>query len=125
VFYRDCATADVAGVTPIHLGQPGYRPELDADGDGVACDGPRNRTAAAQPSGPAGSAPGGIGSSVAADPPAQSDPTQPAGPAPSTGTVPEPTPTTPPAPTASDPPPPQDGCVLDALGICIVGVPAP
>ena len=35
VRYRTCA--DAPG--PLHRGDPGYRPGLDRDGDGVACDG--------------------------------------------------------------------------------------
>lgn len=39
-FYPDCAAAIAAGVAPINRanGEPGYRPELDSDGDGVACE---------------------------------------------------------------------------------------
>jgi len=36
--YRNCAEARAAGVAPIHAGQPGYAPHLDADGDGIACE---------------------------------------------------------------------------------------
>jgi len=38
VFYRNCAEARAAGAAPIYAGQPGYRPGLDRDGDGVACE---------------------------------------------------------------------------------------
>lgn len=38
VFYRNCAAARAAGAAPIYRGQPGYRPEMDGDGDGVACE---------------------------------------------------------------------------------------
>jgi hypothetical protein len=37
-YYANCAVAEAAGVAPISRGDPGYRPELDRDGDGVACD---------------------------------------------------------------------------------------
>lgn len=37
-FFQRCADARAAGVAPIHRGQPGYRSELDRDGDGVACE---------------------------------------------------------------------------------------
>lgn len=37
-YYRTCAEARAAGVTPLLRGQPGYRPELDRDGDGRACE---------------------------------------------------------------------------------------
>lgn len=38
VYYATCAAAKAAGVTNIHRGDPGYRPELDRDNDGVACE---------------------------------------------------------------------------------------
>lgn len=37
-YYRNCAEARAAGAAPIYRGGPGYRPELDRDGDGVACE---------------------------------------------------------------------------------------
>ncbi|MFI6642508.1 excalibur calcium-binding domain-containing protein [Streptomyces sp. NPDC050504] len=37
-YYRNCAEARDAHAAPLHLGEPGYRPGLDADGDGTACD---------------------------------------------------------------------------------------
>ncbi|MDD3800234.1 MAG: excalibur calcium-binding domain-containing protein [Novosphingobium sp.] len=30
--------ARAAGTAPIYLGEPGYRPEMDGDGDGIACE---------------------------------------------------------------------------------------
>jgi hypothetical protein len=39
VYYRSCAEAKRAGVTPLKRGEPGYRKGLDRDGDGWACDG--------------------------------------------------------------------------------------
>lgn len=36
-YYADCAAATSAGAGPVVVGSPGYRPELDPDGDGVAC----------------------------------------------------------------------------------------
>jgi endonuclease YncB( thermonuclease family) len=38
VYYRNCAEARAAGAAPIYRGQPGYRPGLDRDNDGVACE---------------------------------------------------------------------------------------
>ncbi|WP_245841929.1 excalibur calcium-binding domain-containing protein [Sphingomonas lenta] len=38
VYYARCADARAAGAAPIHRGSPGYRNELDADNDGVACE---------------------------------------------------------------------------------------
>jgi hypothetical protein len=37
-YFPDCAAARAAGAAPIYAGQPGYRPELDGDDDGVACE---------------------------------------------------------------------------------------
>lgn len=39
-FFPDCAAAEAAGAAPISRGRPGYRPALDRDGDGIACDTP-------------------------------------------------------------------------------------
>jgi len=36
--YEDCDAVRAAGADPIHLGDPGYSPELDPDGDGVGCE---------------------------------------------------------------------------------------
>ena len=38
VYYRYCKDARAAGAAPLYRGDPGYRPELDADNDGVACE---------------------------------------------------------------------------------------
>jgi hypothetical protein len=38
VYYPDCAAVRAAGKAPLYRGQPGYRPGLDRDGDGVACE---------------------------------------------------------------------------------------
>ncbi|WP_370932618.1 excalibur calcium-binding domain-containing protein [Amycolatopsis sp. cg13] len=37
-YYKNCAAAKAAGVAPLHRGDPGYRPALDRDGDGIACE---------------------------------------------------------------------------------------
>jgi len=37
-YYRYCSDARAAGVAPLNRGDPGYRPELDADDDGIACE---------------------------------------------------------------------------------------
>ena len=39
VYYSGCREARAAGAAPIHQGEPGYRPEMDGDGDGIACEG--------------------------------------------------------------------------------------
>lgn len=38
VYYPNCRAACADGVAPIYRGQPGYRPGLDRDGDGIACE---------------------------------------------------------------------------------------
>lgn len=38
VRYASCAEARAAGAAPMREGEPGYRQELDRDGDGVACE---------------------------------------------------------------------------------------
>ena len=38
VYYPNCSAARAAGAAPIYAGQPGYRPGLDRDRDGVACE---------------------------------------------------------------------------------------
>ncbi|WP_301091052.1 excalibur calcium-binding domain-containing protein [Sphingomonas sp.] len=37
-YYSGCNAARRAGVAPIHRGEPGYRPEMDGDNGGVACE---------------------------------------------------------------------------------------
>src|SRR6478735_8006764 len=37
-YYANCAAARAAGVAPLYAGQAGYRPALDRDSDGVACE---------------------------------------------------------------------------------------
>lgn len=38
VYYKNCDAARAAGAAPIKSGEPGYRPGLDRDKDGTACD---------------------------------------------------------------------------------------
>src|SRR5579871_3521633 len=38
IYYSNCAAARAAGAAPIYAGQPGYRPGLDADNNGIACE---------------------------------------------------------------------------------------
>lgn len=38
VYYPNCAAARAAGVAPLTKDEPGYRPGLDGDSDGIACD---------------------------------------------------------------------------------------
>ncbi|EYB68877.1 hypothetical protein DEIPH_ctg014orf0004 [Deinococcus phoenicis] len=38
VFYANCAAVRAAGKAPLLRGQPGYRPAMDRDGDGRACE---------------------------------------------------------------------------------------
>jgi len=37
-YYPGCDSARSAGVAPIYRGTPGYRPEMDGDNDGIACE---------------------------------------------------------------------------------------
>lgn len=43
IYYRNCNEARASGAAPLHRGQPGYRPEMDGDGDGIACEPYRGR----------------------------------------------------------------------------------
>src|SRR5690606_4071204 len=38
VFFRNCFQVFRAGAMPLLFGQDGYRPGLDRDGDGIACE---------------------------------------------------------------------------------------
>lgn len=38
VYYENCSAARAAGAAPLLRGEPGYRPPLDRDRDGVACE---------------------------------------------------------------------------------------
>lgn len=38
VRYSGCNEVRAAGKAPLRVGEPGYRPEMDGDGDGVACE---------------------------------------------------------------------------------------
>lgn len=38
VYYSNCSEARAAGAAPLYVGEPGYRPKLDRDNDGVACE---------------------------------------------------------------------------------------
>ncbi|MFD1814741.1 GmrSD restriction endonuclease domain-containing protein [Rhodococcus gannanensis] len=38
VHFANCAAARAAGAAPLYAGRPGYRAEMDGDGDGVACE---------------------------------------------------------------------------------------
>ena len=37
-FYANCKEAKAAGAAPLYRGDPGYREDLDRDGDGTACE---------------------------------------------------------------------------------------
>lgn len=37
-YYSGYNDARAAGVAPLHVGKPGYRPEMDGDRDGIACE---------------------------------------------------------------------------------------
>jgi hypothetical protein len=38
IYYPGCHAARSAGATPLLRGEPGYRSEMDGDGDGIACE---------------------------------------------------------------------------------------
>ena len=38
VHYSGCNDVRAAGKAPLRAGEPGYRPEMDGDGDGIACE---------------------------------------------------------------------------------------
>ena len=38
IYYKSCAQVRAAGKAPLYRGDPGYRPGLDRDNDGVACE---------------------------------------------------------------------------------------
>jgi hypothetical protein len=48
-YYENCDAARAAGAAPIQAGQPGYRPGLDRDSDGVACEASEDTGAAVVP----------------------------------------------------------------------------
>ena len=35
--FKDCSEVNAKGYAPLLAGSPGYTPELDHDGDGIAC----------------------------------------------------------------------------------------
>lgn len=37
-YYRYCSDARASGAAPLYRNQPGYREELDRDGDAIACE---------------------------------------------------------------------------------------
>jgi hypothetical protein len=38
VTYSGCDEVRAAGKAPLHAGEPGYRTDMDGDGDGIACE---------------------------------------------------------------------------------------
>lgn len=38
VYYANCTEVRAAGKAPLYVGEPGYRPEMDGDSDGIACE---------------------------------------------------------------------------------------
>jgi hypothetical protein len=46
VYYPGCNAVRAAGRAPLYRGQPGYRPEMDGDDDGIACEPHRGASAA-------------------------------------------------------------------------------
>ena len=37
-YWSGCREARASGTAPIYRGEPGYRPEMDGDDDGIACE---------------------------------------------------------------------------------------
>ena len=50
-YYSGCREARAAGAAPLHRGDPGYRAEMDGDGDGIACEPSRGSGASVSESG--------------------------------------------------------------------------
>lgn len=44
VYFRNCDEVRAAGRAPLRVGEPGFRYEMDGDGDGVACEPFRGRS---------------------------------------------------------------------------------
>lgn len=42
-YFSGCNEARAAGVAPLYRGEPGFRPEMDGDSDGIACEPYRGR----------------------------------------------------------------------------------
>ncbi|MHA3224617.1 thermonuclease family protein [Globicatella sulfidifaciens] len=38
IYFKNCSEAKAAGAAPLYQGEPGYRPQLDRDKDGIACE---------------------------------------------------------------------------------------
>jgi Excalibur calcium-binding domain len=38
VYYPGCNAVRALGKAPLYVGDPGYREEMDGDGDGIACE---------------------------------------------------------------------------------------
>ena len=43
VYYSGCNEVRALGKAPLYAGQPGYREDMDGDGDGIACEPHRGR----------------------------------------------------------------------------------
>lgn len=43
IYFYNCNAARAAGAAPLYAGEPGYRIEMDGDGDGIACEPHRGR----------------------------------------------------------------------------------
>jgi hypothetical protein len=43
VYFPGCNAVRAAGLAPLLRGEPGYRPEMDGDDDGIACEPHRGR----------------------------------------------------------------------------------
>ena len=54
--FTNCDQAYAAGVAPLETGEPGYSPDLDRDGDGIACEPADGESSPPAPSGNIGTA---------------------------------------------------------------------
>ncbi len=101
--YANCEQAFDAGAAPLYAGDPGYGPELDPDGDGVAC--PIADETGAADAAEAAVAPAGIMGDPAPEPEPEPEPAP--EPAPEAAPAPEPAPEPDPAPEPAPEPEPE------------------
>ena len=77
VLYADCDAVRAANAAPLRASQPGYRPALDPNMNGIACEPVGGDPAPDMTSAPADSAPTFASSTQPSAPPAEAPPTPP------------------------------------------------
>ena len=77
VLYADCDAVRAANAAPLRASQPGYRPALDPNMNGIACEPVGGAPAPDMTSAPADSAPTFASSTQPSAPPAEAPPTPP------------------------------------------------